>query len=90
MPSATPGRSFRAVDVAGEQSHELADMADQARHIKDHLAGGTTLTQNSIDHKPHAPIDSSLPVHRGVARKGPKRSKSVRAPSLDPLPVHSD
>ena len=47
------GRSS-ADDVAGQQRHELADVADQRRHGEDHIGGGAVLPHRAVDRQPHA------------------------------------
>ena len=73
-----------ADDVAGEQRHELADVADERRDAEDHVRRRAPLAELAVDRQPHA---ERLRIRNLVRRRqeGPDRRERVGALALHPL-----
>ena len=78
-------RRAGADDVAGQQRHELADVADERRHVEDHVRGRAVLAR--ARRSPSATCRSCCgsAISSRVARNGPSGAKRVAALALHPL-----
>src|SRR5947209_3352755 len=79
-------RRARADDVAGQQSHELADIADERRDAEDHVRRRALLPDGAVHREPHAECVRIGDLVAG-REKGTDRRERVRALALDPLPA---
>src|SRR5438034_309559 len=56
LPEPHAGRRPGGDDVAGKESHELADVADERGHVEDQLLGRAGLLCLAIDLEPHGKV----------------------------------
>src|SRR5438034_3808564 len=85
LPEADTGGSAGGDDVAGQERHELADVADERGHVEDEVLGRAGLLGLPVHLEPQAQV---VDVGNLVGRreKGAEGRECVAALTLDPLP----
>src|ERR1700722_4631901 len=73
-------------DVAGQQSHELADIAYESGNIKNHFTSGTTLPEDAVNLQPHSQIAGILNLVTCCQKRSQRRECICTLP-LNPLPA---
>src|SRR5207253_8656543 len=84
VPQPDARRGARGEDVAGQERHELTDVADEGRHVEDQLAGGAALLGLTVHLEPELEI-----VHVAkLGGRGEKRAQGCeRVAALALLPL---
>ena len=83
----TPAGVPVLITSPGQQGHELRHVADQRRHVEDHVGGGALLLDLAVDLEPEARRRERRAARRASTRNGPERREAVGALPLRPLPA---
>src|SRR5256885_406455 len=84
VPQPDARRGARGDDVAGQERHELTDVADEGRHVEDQLARRAALLGLAVHLEPELEIVYVTDLV-GCGEKRPERREGIAALALHPL-----